>query len=167
MPREELRSRQKGMLSSTPKLFNAMLRRLVSNGQLVESGHLVYLPGHAIRFSPQQDRQVQKLLARFEQSPYAPPSVKECQAEVGDDLYQAMLDLDILVNVSHEVVFRRQDYDKLEKETRQLLTQKGTITAAEARDHFNTSRKYILAFLEFLDTKGITVRDGDQRRLKN
>jgi selenocysteine-specific elongation factor len=167
MPREELRSRQKGMLSSTPKLFNAMLRRLVSSGQLVESGPLVYLPGHAIRFSPQQDRQVQKLLARFAQSPYAPPSVKECQAEVGDDLYQAMLDLDLLVSVSHEVVFRRQDYDKLEKETRQLLTQKGTITAAEARDHFNTSRKYILAFLEYLDAKGITVRDGDQRRLKN
>jgi selenocysteine-specific elongation factor len=51
-------------------------------------------------------------------------------------------------------------------EVRRLLAQKGTLTAAEVRDHFNTSRRYVLAFLEYLDAQGITVRDGDARRLK-
>jgi selenocysteine-specific elongation factor len=37
---------------------------------------------------------------------------------------------------------------------------------AEFRDHFNSSRKYALAFLEHLDTSGVTVREGDFRRLK-
>jgi len=46
------------------------------------------------------------------------------------------------------------------------LNKKGTITAAEVRDHFNTSRRYVLALLEYLDAQGITVRVGDTRRLK-
>ena len=37
---------------------------------------------------------------------------------------------------------------------------------AEARDLFNTSRKYILPLMEHLDAIGVTVRDGDFRRLK-
>jgi selenocysteine-specific elongation factor len=40
------------------------------------------------------------------------------------------------------------------------------VTAAEVRDHFNTSRRYVLALLEHLDATGVTVRDGDVRRLK-
>jgi selenocysteine-specific elongation factor len=47
-----------------------------------------------------------------------------------------------------------------------LLKQKQTITAGEVRDHFNTSRRYVLALLEYLDAQGVTVRKGDARRLK-
>ena len=39
---------------------------------------------------------VDRLLARFAQSPFAPPSVKESQAEVGEDVYQALVDQAIL-----------------------------------------------------------------------
>jgi selenocysteine-specific elongation factor len=47
-----------------------------------------------------------------------------------------------------------------------ILKKKTSITAAEVRDHFNTSRRYVLALLEYLDAQGITVREGDSRRLK-
>jgi selenocysteine-specific elongation factor len=51
-------------------------------------------------------------------------------------------------------------------EIRDLLKKQNAITAAEVRDHFNTSRRYVLALLEYLDAQGITVREGDSRRLK-
>jgi selenocysteine-specific elongation factor len=34
------------------------------------------------------------------------------------------------------------------------------------RDRFKTSRRYALAFLEHLDATGITIREGDVRRLR-
>jgi len=34
------------------------------------------------------------------------------------------------------------------------------------RDLFDTSRKYALAFLEYLDAKGVTRRVGDERVLR-
>lgn len=162
MPREELKSRLKVL----PRLFNAALRKLVNAGRLVEDGPLVFLPGHAIQFTPHQERVVQALLARFAASPFSPPSVKETQAEAGEDIYNALLDLGKLVPVSPEVVFRREDFDWIVAEIRHLLEKQGELTAAQVRDHFNTSRRYVLALLEHLDAVGVTVRQGDVRRLK-
>jgi selenocysteine-specific elongation factor len=64
------------------------------------------------------------------------------------------------------VVFRLEDFDRMLEEVRRLFESHGTLTAAQVRDHFNTSRRYVLAFLEHLDSAGITVRSGDIRRLK-
>jgi selenocysteine-specific elongation factor len=50
---------------------------------------------------------------------------------------------------------------------RVTIQQKGQITLAEVRDLFNTTRKYVQALLEHLDSIGITLRDGDARKLKN
>jgi selenocysteine-specific elongation factor len=162
MPKEELKSR----LKISARLYNAVLRRLVAAGIVQEAGPFLLRPGHEIRFTPQQQRLVDSLLARFAASPYTPPSVKEAQAEVGEEVYNALSDLGKLMPVAPEVVFRREDYDRMVADVRRLLEKQESLTAAEARDHFNTSRKYALALLEHLDSTGITVREGDSRRLK-
>jgi selenocysteine-specific elongation factor len=142
------------------------MHKLVSQGSLMETGPYVRLPEHEIRLTPQQIRAVERLMSRFAAAPFAPPTVKECIAEVGDEVYSALLEQKKLISVSPEVAFRREDYDRMIAEVRLLIQAKGQLTAAEARDHFNTSRRYILAFLEHLDAIGITVRDGDARRLR-
>ncbi|MHB8621488.1 MAG: SelB domain-containing protein, partial [Chloroflexota bacterium] len=45
------------------------------------------------------------------------------------------------------------------------LKRERTITVAQFRDLFQTSRKYALAFLEHLDERKITRRLGDERIL--
>ncbi len=162
IPREELKSRLK--LSS--RLFNIAIRRISAEGELEETGSLVRRVGYAIQFNPQQQRSVYGLLARFIASPFSPPTAKECLTEVGEELYNAMIEVGLLIPIPPDVVFRKQDYDLMLSEIISLLNKKGTITAAEVRDHFKTSRRYVLALLEYLDTLGITVREGDTRRLK-
>jgi selenocysteine-specific elongation factor len=49
---------------------------------------------------------------------------------------------------------------------RETISKNGQVTAAEVRDLFGTSRKYALALLEHLDAIGVTIRDGDFRRLR-
>ena len=166
MPREELKSRLKSTLRDSPRLFNAVLSKLVAEGELTEAGPLVKRPDHSIRFTNEQKQRADRLLARFAQAPYAPPSVKECLSEVGEDLFAALIDLGQFVSVSSEVVFRREDYERMVAEVRNMLQMRGKITAAEVRDHFNTSRRYVLALLEHLDAIGVTVREGDYRKLK-
>lgn len=162
IPREELKSR----LKLPGRLFNAVLQKLVRDSVIEESGPLVYRCGHTIQFNPEQQRRVDGLLSRFAASPYTPPTVKVCQSEVGADIYEALVDLGQLIPVAPDVVFRRQDYDHMIADVHSLLAQNGTITAAQVRDHFNTSRRYALAFLEHLDAIGVTLREGDVRRLK-
>ncbi|MEO5887904.1 MAG: SelB C-terminal domain-containing protein, partial [Anaerolineales bacterium] len=92
--------------------------------------------------------------------------VKEIrQGDVGEEILNALLEMDELKMVSPDVIFRRVDYDFMVMQIRAKLTENGRITLAEVRDLFNTSRKYAQALMEYLDAKGITTRDGDFRKL--
>ncbi len=162
MPREELKSRLK--LATRP--FNAAIRNWVQQGVLEERGALLAQQGHAVRFSAAQQAQVERLLARFAGAPDAPPTVKEAQAEVGEEVYAALVEQDWLAPVSAEVVYRRVDYDRILSALRAHFASHGTLTVAEFRDLFNTSRRYALAYLEHLDAIGVTKREGDVRRLR-
>jgi len=175
MAREELKSR----LKFEARLFNAVMANLTGKGELVANEKWVWLPTHTVQFSPPQTEAVHRLLARFAANPYSPPSVKEAQAEGrmgtsgrtdtsgGAEVYNALVDLGQLVQVSPEVVFRKEDYEELLAETRKMIVRDGNVTVASFRDRFNTSRKYALGFLEYLDAVGVTTRDGDVRRLRN
>jgi len=163
MAKEELKSR----LRMSPRLFNAALRKWIADELLSEGGALVSRRGFEVRFSTQQQSKVDQLMKKFASSPYSPPSIKDCQAEVGDDVYGALVDQGQLIPVSGEVVFRRQDYDGLIQAVREHFKSENTLTVAQFRDRFDTSRRYALAFLEHLDTIGVTLRDGDLRRFKN
>lgn len=162
MPREELKSR----LKLQPRLFNLVLSRLGLEVLLQDNPKWISLPSHIVRFSPFQQVKVDKLLARFALNPSAPPSVKECQADVGEDIFAALVDGGDLVAVSDEIVFRKADYESMVAKVRQAFMQKEQLTLAEVRDLLNTSRKYVQALLEHLDAIGQTTRVGDFRRLK-
>jgi selenocysteine-specific elongation factor len=162
MPREELKSR----LKISQRIFNVSMNRLVQQGVLQEDGPLVFRPDHTIRYTPQQKLAIDNLIATFNSSPYTPPSVKESRVVVGEDVYDAMVDQGQLVMLSTDVVFSREGYDDMVSGIKQLLLKHETLKAAEVRDHFKTSRKYALALLEHMDAIGITIREGDLRRLK-
>lgn len=163
IPREELKSR----LKIPPRLFNAAIHRWTADGSLEEHKTLIARPGHTIHFTTEQQTAIDHLLAQFARDPYSPPSVKECQAAIGEEVYNALVELEILVPVSNDVVFRKQDYEKLVQTVRQRLQAEKTLTVVAFRDQFNTSRRYALAFLEHLDAIGVTVREGDYRRLRS
>ncbi len=161
IPREELKSR----LEVPPRLFNAAVQRLIADGSLRDSGSALALAAHEVRFDPQQRAAVAKLMRQFEENPYGPPTLKECQALVGDEILAALISSGSLVAVSAEVVFRKVDYDSMVARIRDLLSEKGEITLAEVRDQFHTSRKFAQGLLEHLDATGVTRRSGDVRRL--
>jgi len=162
IPREELKSR----LRLSARIFNSVITYYVIRNTLVETNYIISIPSHEIKFDNGQQAKVQALMRKFTQSPFSPPSVKECQAEAGEEVVNALAELNDLVAVSQDVVFRKADYDEMVAKIRAALEQKGQISLAEVRDLFDTSRKYAQALLEHLDTTGITMRDGDYRKLR-
>ena len=162
IPREELKSR----LKLTPRVFNATVKKLVAENVLSETAGTVFIPGHEIRFDSSQQAKVQGLMRRFAKNPYSTPSVKECQAEVGEDIVAALVELEQLKQLAPDVIFRTEDYEQMVNKVRTFITENGQITVADARDLFGSSRKYMLALLEHLDSIGVTMRDGDFRKLR-
>jgi selenocysteine-specific elongation factor len=161
--REELKNKSK----LSPRIFNAVLNKLMNDRTITDASHWVAKAGHEIRFNTTEQAKVTKLMRMFESNPYSTPSVKECQVEIGEDVFNALVELRELVTVSADVVFRKGDYDAMVEKIRAAIKQKGQLTLAEVRDLFGTTRKYAQALLEHLDSIGTTMRDGDFRKLKN
>jgi selenocysteine-specific elongation factor len=160
--REELKSK----LKLAPKAFNAVLSYLAAHYMLVDERGAVSKPGHEIRFDGENQIKVESLRRKFEANPFATPSIKECQAEAGEEVINALVELGELMPVSQEVIFRKTDYDEMIGRIEATIKEKGQITLAEVRDMLNTTRKYVQALLEHLDAIGVTMRDGDVRKLR-
>jgi selenocysteine-specific elongation factor len=161
MPREELNSR----LQLQKRIFAAVLAAAVHEGLLVEKGASIHLPEHRIALQKSQQDEVDRLLSRFRISPFSTPSVKDCLAAVGEELMTYLVESGQIIQLSADVVLDEQAYTEMVAGVKDGIMTEGQISVANVRDRFNTSRKYALALMEYLDAIGVTVRDGDVRRL--
>ncbi len=160
-PPEELRAR----LRLTPDPFAAVLDEATAAGWLVRDGGTLRLASHSVAFWPRDQQAVDALLARFAEAPYAPPSAKEAEEAVGARVLGALIAQGRLVNVGADVLFEAAAFERLVSFVRAHLADHPTITVADLRDRFLTSRKYALPFLEHLDRIRVTRRVGDARVL--
>jgi selenocysteine-specific elongation factor len=158
---EELRSR----LQLDPKVAGVIFSQAEAEGVIENIGKMVCKASFRPELSKEQKQQVESLMKRFRNYPYAPPSVKESIAAVGEDIFRYLLESGELIQLSDDVVFHAGGYQSMIQEIKDLIAQQETVTVAEVRDHLDTSRKYVLAMLEHLDSEGITRREDDIRRL--
>lgn len=162
MPREELRSR----LNLPANVFNLLLAQTVNDALLVENGSIVQEPEFKIKFTPEQESAVQKLFVNMKHTGINSPSVKACKADLGEDVFAALVELGELRPLNNDVVYARNEYDQFTHEIKLFLVEHGRINAAQTRDLLNTSRKYAIALLEHLDHIKVTRRVGDDRELR-
>ncbi len=167
MPREELKSRLGLRLRAlSTRLFNDIVAQAAEEGALLEEKGTVRLPAHTVKFSPEEQRQVDHLLGLFQKNPYATPSVAESEALVGPDVLNALLEQKALIKVSDDVVFLPHTYEEMIARIISHIKEKGNITVAQVRDMFGASRKYALALMEHLDERKVTKRVGNERVLR-
>jgi selenocysteine-specific elongation factor len=161
MPREELKSK----LNVDNASYSMILKVLSQNGIIRLADASVAKFSFKPTLSQNQVNAVDQLLSRFAEKPYSTPSVKETVDNIGEEIYNYLLGGGKLIAVSSDVVFRRQDYEAMVEMIKSRLGEKESLTVAEVRDMFDTTRKYALALMEYLDSIGITVRIGDARQL--
>jgi len=152
-------------MGAETKLATYLLERAAKEGHVVIIPGHVYLKDHRVQLDDREQKLVDQLMMKFESEPYAPPSKKETTQEIGEDLVRFLLESGSLVQVSEDVVFKSNAYGEMVDNVKVGLKEGGSITVAEVRDKFQTSRKYALALMEHLDAIGVTVREGDVRRL--
>jgi len=162
IPREELKSKIK--LAS--RAFIAVTQQMIADDLIMDAPRWLAKAGHEIKFNGADQLKIKELMRKFEANPFSTPSVKECQSEVGEEILNALIETGELVTVSQDVIFRKKDYDEMIQNIRAALKQTGLITLGEVRDMLNTTRKYAQALLEHLDAIGVTMREGDARKLK-
>ncbi|HEY5640092.1 MAG TPA: selenocysteine-specific translation elongation factor, partial [Dehalococcoidia bacterium] len=147
MPREELR----GRLRLEPRAFDDLISRLAQEGLVAERGSAVSLSSHAPALTAAQEEAAAGFLAALREAPFSPPTDR---APEGDVL--AYLEGTGEIVRAGGVVFAADAYAELVKRIETHLSEHETITLAQVRDMFGTSRKYAQALLEHLDARQVT-----------
>ncbi|MFN2147786.1 MAG: selenocysteine-specific translation elongation factor [Anaerolineales bacterium] len=161
IPAEELRSRLGGDPRKTPYLLEAA----VDSGMFKAIDDRYSLPLFKPQLSGVESQRVAELMVQFRANPFNTPSVKQAIDQVGDEVLTYLVASKQLIQLGQEVLFQPETYSQMEATIREQMQARGTLTVADVRDFFQTSRKYALAILEDLDARGITIREGDARRL--
>jgi selenocysteine-specific elongation factor len=92
--------------------------------------------------------------------------VAQCEEQVGSEVLNALIEQGQMVKLNDDVVLLGETYEEMKTGVVAHLEKQGSITVAQVRDLFGTSRKYALALLGYLDEKRITRRVGDERVLR-
>jgi selenocysteine-specific elongation factor len=161
--REEVRS----ALGLPPKRFAALALRLVADARLAERGSSLALPSHQPQLSEDQERHWLSARAALAKDPLQPPSPAQLETEHGVDreLIAALAERGDVVRIGTEAVFLPEAVTRFARAVVDELAASGSITVARARDLSGSSRKHVLPLLQFLDDRGLTRRQGDDRIL--
>lgn len=162
MPREEFKSR----LNLAPRVLEVVLSQAAAENlvRMTEKG--VASSAHQVQFDAVLQKKVDAVLAQFERSPYDTPSPGDVEAGIGAEAVNALVEEGKLERISSMVLLTPEARAAMEQWVVQTIQKNGQVTAAELRDHFQTSRKYAIAFLEYLDQRRVTRRVGDARTLR-
>ena len=175
MPRGELRSRlnlstgNRGKAGSlNVRVFNALIETAKQAEKIDFNDNLIWQMGFTVTLTLHQKQMIDHLLNTFAAAPFSPPNMVDTLRGLDDDeeLLEYLIESEQLVRLGGGVLFRSSDYQSAVDKVKAFTNDNGTITLAQARDLLQTSRKYVQAILEEMDTQRITRRDGDARVLR-
>jgi selenocysteine-specific elongation factor len=163
LPKEELRTR----LGAEPRLFVRELERLKAQGTAAEDGPFVRLASHAVRFSPEQERQIDQLLRVLREAGVSPPDRADLEAElrISSEVVDALLAQGRVVDVGAGLVYDQDTLASIVARIRDDIHHHGPRTVAQIRDLLDASRKFTLALVTYTDDQKVTRRVGDERVL--
>jgi selenocysteine-specific elongation factor len=168
MARGEVRSRWQALLGRSElsvRLFNALLEQAQRAGVVGTDDTLVWLSGFQVQLTLHQQAMVDHLLAEFAKAPYSPPNTQDALRTLGEEseLLESLIEQQQLMRLGGEVLLRPADFVSMVEQVQRYLRDHGSITLAQTRDLFQTSRKYAQALLEEMDARRLTRREGDIR----
>jgi selenocysteine-specific elongation factor len=143
-----------------------VVEALVADGRLVADGPALRTPGHGPRLDPAQ----RALRARVEQA------VAEAGVGLFGDAALAALGADrratallvrlgVLVPIAPGGYLGRSTLQEAVATLRRSFPAGRPFAVSDAREALGTTRRTAIPLLEHLDRTGVTVRDGDLRRL--
>jgi selenocysteine-specific elongation factor len=163
MSKEEIRNQ----LRIDARLFNFILTGLRS--VLVEKD-LVRLSDFKVALSSNEEEFRVKILELLEKGRFQPPAKEEISSSLKiepkrlTDILSLLSKEGRVVRVNESLYMSTGVYNEMISLLGTFFGKKPAMTVAEFRDLLNTTRKYALPFLEFLDSQKVTFRMGDVRK---
>lgn len=142
---------------------------LVHTGWLIRSGENYGPADQCIQLSKRQQELRSQLMKTIELSGLVPPSLRELSEKLQQPVekLQPLLQLDVdeggIIKLGDDIYCSIAVLESIRKVCIGWFHATPSATVGQLRDAWKVTRKYAIPFIEWLDTQGIIVREGDLR----
>lgn len=171
IPKEEFRKKLSDKLYFTDaKNADGFLRYLIRSGKLIDYGNVIAQPNHRVEYSPEHLAILERLEKRYLDAGFEIPEIQEAIGAEKDkglarQIVESMAESGQLKKLTYQYYMHINHWDEAYRRFKEHMDKNHSITLAEYRDLLNTSRKYAVLILEYLDEQKITAMTGDARVL--
>ena len=161
--------------SISPRDFRLMIERMSDETVLVREDSHLRLASHRVQLTAAQDDLRARIEHILDEAGFQPPELKQLAERLQvrppelprlRTLLTAMERDNRVVRVASELYFGPAALDAAKAGLIERLQLDGKITAAVYRDVLGASRKFAIALLDYFDHTGVTLRSGDDRKLR-
>jgi selenocysteine-specific elongation factor len=169
IPRTHLAAELPDLASET--LVAALVDRLVARGAVVADRRAVAIRGHEPKLSQGERKLKNELAESIRRGGITPPDLGELTAAAGarsgavPDLLALLCDENRLVRISPQLFLDVEIEAEIVRRVGNHLAGGQSVTMSELRDLLGTTRKFAVPLGEYFDRIGLTIREGDVRRL--
>ena len=165
LPLRDLRSLIEPELPA-PKFFDMVLEGLMA-GEFTKAGPNIRHRDHIPTLPPQLLKAGELVRKRLASDPVSPPNKGETATNPDEEKALRFLEhTGEVIVLDPKTVISQAGFDRLKNEIVEYLTEQGAATASELRQHTGTVRRILMPLLEMMDEEEVTLREGDERRLK-
>ncbi len=166
-PEAELRRR----LRADGEVLRTVIARAQGKRLIKEERELLSLDSHKVMLSDEQRWIAAEAERAFEEASYSPPGMDEVVVRLKLDMERFrpvlnfLLQAGSLVAVAPDIIFHRSTIEAAREKILSMIDATGELATANFRDAVGTTRKYTVPLLEYFDKIGLTVREGNIRKL--
>lgn len=170
MPREELRSRLISAFDS--KLFGILLNFIQTDASIKIMQNTVSLINFTPKFEGRRLGLRQAILETFAKNAYSPPALNElCEMlklsrQDASELMEALAYTGEMIKISEGMYFLTESVIAAKDMLLKHFEKNNELSLADFRTLIGSSRKYALLLLEYFDEQKMTIRSGENRKLK-
>ncbi|MEW5908169.1 MAG: selenocysteine-specific translation elongation factor [Thermodesulfobacteriota bacterium] len=170
MSKEELRSRFPQTLEV--KVFNLAISQMLLEKTIFQEEQTIRTASHIVSLGRDQTDLKQMILDTYRKSALSPPYFKELVKEMnldlkqGSDVLMVLVDEGELIKVKEDLFFYSGAVNDFKKRLVGFIESHGQIGTPELKEMAGVSRKYVIPLIEYFDSKNITIRVGDVRKLR-
>ena len=142
------------------------MKELETRGLIAIEGEFIRSADFELELDEAQQALKDAMLNELKTAQLQPPTYEELVGKSAErkEILNSLLDEEI-IQLDRITFIHKEVYEQAVEAVVHHIQEHGQITLAEFRDLMDTSRKYSLIFLDYLDEHGITKRIEDYRVL--
>lgn len=165
--KEQVRSRYYGELPR--KLFDQLVNNMNLENLIEVSKAKIKIKDYKINLDEKMQERIIRIINDYKNYHLSPPSLKELNDiydEQDNRVIRYLLQIDKLFAINNEFFLLKDFYITLKNDIIRIINKNGYLTIDDIREEYDLSRKFIVSYLEYFDSSGLTKRIENKRYLK-